>query len=180
MKPISPKIKNAIRIITSAAKSYDQILNRNNFIFIYKKRITNQIEYLEVLFSGRNFQYLTGIDFLDSNGNIIHFLKSSKMTAIYNSTRPKLSIDRLVGTTNFCLGFTKHNKYYVPSSCLLEDIRNLSDITFQVLAIFSKPASAVSSTYNKICYVAKGINLLRLPLSEHLQSLINLENYIEK
>lgn len=213
------KLKDAIRIITTAAKDYDKLLNGNNYIFIYKNRINNQIEYFETTFLARNFQHLTGIDFIDKNKNIIHnptyfykkcvnstlkegeirfksdgttelklqalplivhFLKSSKMTAIYNSMRPKLSVDRLAGTTNFCLGFTKDKEYYVPSSCLLEDIRNLSDDTFQILAIFSKPAKNTFPIYKDIRYIAKGIKLNHLLLPDNLSALISLDNYVEK
>ena len=102
------------------------------------------------------------------------------MTAIYNSIRPKLSVDRLAGTTNFCLGFTKDKNYYVPSSCLLEDIRNLADVTFQILAIFSKPATKNAPIYKDVRYVAKGVKLTTLSLSDELSSLISLENYTEK
>lgn len=211
--------KNAIRIITNAAKIYDKTLNGYNYIFIYKNRINNQIEYFETIFLGRNFQHLTGIDFIDSNKNIIHnpnyfyhkcvnstlkeneirfkpdgttelklqalplivnFLKSSKMTAIYTPIRPRLSVERLAGTTNFCLGFTRDKDYYVPSSCLLEDIRDLANLTFQILAIFSKPASKSTPLYKDIRYVAKGIKLTQLSLPENLSHLISLENYVEK
>lgn len=213
------KLKDAIRIISRAAKDYDDKLNGYNYIFIYKNRQNNQIEYFESAFLPRNFQHLTGIEFIDSQGNILHnptqfyqkclnstlkesdiafksdgttelklqalplivnFLKSSKMTAIYNSIRPKLSVDRLAGTTNFCLGFTKDKNYYVPSSCLLEDIRNLADVTFHILAIFSKPATKNTPIYKDVRYVAKGVKLTTLSFSDELSSLISLENYTEK
>lgn len=106
---------------------------------------------------------------------IINFMKTSKMTAIYNSIKPKLSIDRLTGTTNFCLGFTRDNKYYVPSSCLLEDIRNLADVTYQILAILSKPANKTTPTYKDIRYVAKGVNLHSLKFPPDLSALLCLE-----
>lgn len=70
--------------------------------------------------------------------------------------------------------------YYVPSSCLLEDIRNLADITFQILAIFSKPATKSAPVYKDIRYVAKSFKLTTLKLSTELSSLISLENYKEK
>lgn len=219
MNTTRQKIKDAIRIITNTAKLYDETLNGYNYIFIYRNRINNKIEYFESIFLGRNFQHLTGIDFIDSNKNIIHnpnyfyqkcvnstlkeneirfksdgttelklqalplvvnFLKSSKMTAIYTPIRPKLSVERLTGTTNFCLGFTKDKDYYVPSSCLLEDIRNLSNITFQILAIFSKPASKSTPIYKDVRYIAKGVKLKQLSLPNNLSHLISLENYVEK
>ena len=213
------KLREAIRIITLAAYEYEKNLNNRNFIFIFKNRTTNQIEYFESVFLSRNFQHLTGLDFLDRNKNplqsstyfykkclnktltpseirfkddgttelklqalplIVKFLKSSKMTAIYNSFRPKLAIERLVGTTTFCLGFKKDALYYVPSSCLLEDIRDLSDVTFQILAIFSKPSNKNFPIYKDICYVAKGVELSYPSLPQELSRLINLENYILK
>lgn len=213
------KLKNAIRVITSAAEKYHHSLEGYNYIFIFKNRSTNQIEYFESIFLSRNFQHLTGLEFIDSQGNLLYnptqfyqkcvnrtlkeneirfksdgttelklqalplvvkFLKSSKITAIYNSIRPKLSIDRLAGTTNFCIGFTKDKDYYVPSSCLLEDIRNLADVTYQILAIFSKPASKAFPVYKNIRYVAKGVKLNHLPFPDALTALISLENYTEK
>lgn len=212
------KLKNAIRIITIAAKDYSKTLDGHNYIFIYKNRNTNQIEYFESIFLARNFQHLTGIEFIDNQGNllqnptqfyqkcvsstlkeneirfktdgttelklqalplIVNFLKASKMTATYNSIRPKLSVDRLAGTTNFCLGFTKDKNYYVPSSCLLEDIRNLADVTYQILAIFSKPATKTAPIYKDVRYVAKGIKLNHLTFPDDLSALISLENYTE-
>lgn len=205
--------KEAIRVITSCAKDYDRILKGYNYIFIYKNRSTNTIEYFESVFLAHNFQHLTGIEFIDTHGNILHnpnyfykkcisnslkeseirfksdgttvlklkalpliinFLKFSKMTAMYNSTKPKLSIDRLAGTTNFCLGFTRDKKYYVPSSCLLEDIRNLSTINHQILAILSKPANKLTPKYKNARYVAKGINLHTLMLPPDLSSIIDI------
>lgn len=212
----SLKLKQAIHIVTNAAYEYENNLNEKNFIFIFKNRITNQIEYFESVFLSRNFQHLTGLDFVDKNGILRHnstyfyqkclinslkeneikfrsdgttelklhalplitnFLKSSKMTAIFNFTRPKLSIERLVGTTTFCLGFIKDSRYYVPSSCLLEDIRSLSNTTSQILAILSKPANKDFPVYKDLCYVAKGINLTRLSLPSELLSLVNPKNY---
>lgn len=219
MIPQNNKQKEAIRIICAAAKDYDRLLNGYNYIFIYKNRATNQIEYFETVFLGRNFQHLTGVEFIDKYGNIISnsthfyqkcvkstlrekeirfkedgttelklqalplvisFLKSSKMTAIYNGIRPRLSIDRLAGTTNFCLGFTKDKHYYVPSSCLREDIRNLADVSYQILAILSKPAKHTFPIYRDIRYVAKGVPLNRLNFPDDLAQKVSLENYIEK
>lgn len=71
MIPQTNKRKEAIRIICAAAKDYDRLLNGYNYIFIYKNRTTNQIEYFETVFLGRNFQHLTGVEFIDKHGNQI-------------------------------------------------------------------------------------------------------------
>lgn len=68
----------------------------------------------------------------------------------------------------------------MPSSCLLEDIRNLADVTYQILAIFSKPAKKTAPIYKDVRYVAKGVKLNHLTLPGELAALISLENYTEK
>ena len=156
--------KEAVKIIIATAKDYNRLLENKNFIFIYRNRLNNQIEYFETVFLPRHFQHLCGVDYINSdNGKVIHnstdfynralnnelshkeiklredgttnlklealpklvwFVQFSKITVAYNGCRPRLSVERLVGTTNYCLGFSKEGKYYMPSSCLLEDIRN--------------------------------------------------------
>ena len=71
MTPQYNKHKEAIRIICAAAKDYERLLNGYNYIFIYKNRATNQIEYFETVFLGRNFQHLTGVEFIDKYRNTI-------------------------------------------------------------------------------------------------------------
>lgn len=211
--------KEALRIIIAAAKGYSKMLEGLNYLFIYRNRENNQIEYFEAVFLPRNFQHLTGVEHLDSEGNIqknsvffyqkclnntiteaeirfgkdgttplklealpklVQFLRFSKMTALYNGIRPKLAVDRVAGTTNYCLGFVKDGDYFVPGSCLLEDIRKLGSKPSQILAIMSKKANQSETIYEEIRYVAKGISLNKLKLSDKLSNLISLKKYIEK
>ncbi len=65
---------------------------------------------------------------------------------------------------NFCLGFTRDSKFYAPSSCLLEDVRNLTNKPSQVLTVMSKRSD--ETVYTNIRYVAKGLNLKKLSLPE--------------
>jgi len=211
--------KEALRIIIATAKDYAKILEGLNYLFIYRNRENNVIEHFEAVFLSRNYQHLTGIEYLDIDGNIqknsvffyrnclnnmiteneirfkkdgttplklealpklVHFLRNTKMTVLYNGMRSKLAVDRIAGTTNYCLGFVKDGDYFVPNSCLLEDIRNLGNNPSQILAIMSKRASKKESIYKEIRYVAKGVPLNRLNLSEELRRIICLENYNEK
>ena len=66
----------------------------------------------------------------------------------------------------------------MPSSSLLENIKNLTDEPSQVLAIFSKDTS--EAIYKEIRHVAKGLNLNNLNMPKDLCDLISLENYIPK
>lgn len=211
--------KEALRIIIATAKEYAKMLEGLNYLFIFRDRTSNEIEYFESVFLPRNYQHLTGVEFLDTAGNLqknsvffyhkcidnilaedefrfkedgttplklealpklVQFLRFSKMTALYNGIGPKLMVDRVAGTTNYCLGFIKDGDYFVPSSCLLEDIRKLGDNPSQILAIMSKKANQSEPIYKEIRYVAKGVPLNKLKLSDELSRLISLEKYVEK
>lgn len=113
---------------------------------------------------------------LEALPKVVNFISSSKMTGIYTGNRPLLAIDRLAGTTNFCLGFTMSGRFYTPSSCLLEDIRKLTDIPAQVLAIVSK--SSDEKIYGNIRYVAKGLSFSEIILPDDLDHIIDRSGYI--
>lgn len=205
--------REALRIIISMSKEYAKKLNGFNFLFIYRNRESNNIEFFETVFLPRNFQHLTGIEFLNEEGEIqnksvyfykkclknritereiqfkkdgttplklealpklVNFFHHSKMVALYNETRPKLVVDRLVGTVSYCLGFAKDDKYYVPSSCLLEDIRNVGNKPSQILAIMSKKANDDNHIYCNLCYKAKGVYINKLNLPTELEDMVEL------
>lgn len=211
--------KEALRIVIAAAKEYARQLEGLNYLFIYRNRSNHKIEHFEAVFLPRNYQHLTGIEFLDREGNLqqnsvffyqkcldntltedeiqfkkdgttplklealpklVQFLQFSKMTALYNGIRPKLAVERIAGTTKYCLGFVKDNTYFVPNSCLLEDIRKLGDSPSQILAIMSKRAKKSTPVYKDIRYIAKGVPLNKLEFSDELKELVSLEKYIEK
>ena len=67
-----------------------------------------------------------------------------------------------------------NNGYYVPNTCLLQDIRTLGAPTNQILAILSKPASKEYSLYSTIEYQAKGISVDSIRSLKAFRSLISL------
>lgn len=203
----------AIRIVTEAAKDYAENLVNRNFIIIYKDRKNNRIDFFETVFLPRNFQHLSGIEYVDEDGNILErsvqffnkccnhslsekeiqykndgtthmklqalpkvvkFFKFSKMTTTLDVYKPFLEVDRLVGNISCCLGFLKEGNYYIPNSCLLEDIRVLGKSPSQILAVLSKPATSKYKTYSEIKYTAKGVTVENLTMSKKLSSLIEL------
>ena len=111
---------------------------------------------------------------------IMQIHKVTKIAGNYNGVRPYLVADKLVGNVNFCLGLKKDWKQggYVPASSLLEDIKVLTDVQSQVLAIFSKEKEEV--VYERIRHVAKGINLNNITLPENIRSKISLGKYEPK
>lgn len=102
--------------------------------------------------------------------------KITKITGDYNNVRPYLFVDKVMGGVNFCLGLTKEDDEYVPSSALLEDIKKLTDAPSQVLAIFEKDVG--SEKYITVKHVAKGINLNNIQLPDKIKSMIDLKNYV--
>jgi len=106
--------------------------------------------------------------------------KVTKIEGDYNNRRLYLIADKLIGNVNFCLGVlrVKGKNYYVPASTLLEDIKRLTDMPSQVLAILSKRKS--EERYSMIRHVAKGLELNKLHMPESIIEMICLENYVPK
>ena len=102
----------------------------------------------------------------------------TKITGDYNGHKPYLYVDKVVGGVNFCMGLIKENNYFVPASALLEDIKKVVLNPSQVLAILSKPKEQLM--YDKIRYITKGLNLLKLKIPEDLSSIIDLSSYTPK
>lgn len=66
---------------------------------------------------------------------------------------PAKEFCKVMGGINFCLGLSRENDVFVPSSALLEDIKKLTASPSQVLAIFEKDID--SELYSTVKHVAK-------------------------
>lgn len=106
--------------------------------------------------------------------------KVTKIEGDYNGQRPYLIAEKLIGNVNFCLGLLpdKKREFYVPASTLLEDIKKLTEVPSQVLAIFSKNKSDI--VYTNIRHVAKGLSLWNIVLPKEITDKISLEEYAAK
>ena len=104
--------------------------------------------------------------------------KVTKIKGDYNNQRPYLIADKLIGNVNFCLGLLLDvkNEYYVPASTLLEDIKQLTSMPSQVLAIFSKEKGEM--VYKNVRHVAKGLNLNKIELPKEIDEKILLKDYL--
>lgn len=111
---------------------------------------------------------------------LITFTKIARITGIYNQSKPVLEGDYLVGNNNGFYAISKNgeNDTYYPRSVLNEDIRKYTITSNQVLGILSADYSE-RQNYNKIEYVAKGVNLKHLRLPEAVKNRVDLSNYIE-
>ncbi|MCR5098007.1 MAG: hypothetical protein K6B14_03575 [Lachnospiraceae bacterium] len=65
------ELESARRTAMNCAKSYRDILCNKRFIVIYRDAITNNIEYIEIVFLARNYQHLTGLNLVNEKGEII-------------------------------------------------------------------------------------------------------------
>lgn len=139
----------------------------------YRKCIENKlgIEEIQLRKDGTSYLKLLALPAL------MDVTKITKITGDYNNIRPYLFVDKVMGGVNFCLGLTKEDTEYVPSSALLEDIKKLTDAPSQVLAIFEKKIG--SEMYKTVRHVAKGLNLNNIQLPEEINRIIDLKDYVK-
>lgn len=144
----------------------------NQSMNFYRKCIENKLGLEEFRFKqdGTTQLKLTALPIL------MDITKITKITGEYNNVRPYLLVDRVIGGVNFCLGLSREDDIYVPSSALLEDIKKLTDMPSQVLAILEKGMD--EEIYATVKHVAKGLNLSKLTLPEEINEMICLDSYV--
>lgn len=153
--------EDARKRVLNCAKQYQQNLLHKKLLIIFRERQDNSIRFIEIIFHERNYQHLTGLELTNTEGKILqHQSKNFYRKCI----------------ENFCLGLSRENDVFVPSSALLEDIKKLTSSPSQVLAIFEKDID--SELYSTVKHVAKGLNLHHLILPPEISSKISLEHYV--
>lgn len=147
---------------------------RGQSINFHRKCIENKLSVNEIKFrdDGTTPLKLTALPVL------MDVTKITKITGDYNNVRPYLFVDKVMGNVNFCLGLTKEQETYVPSSALLEDMKHFVNTPSQVLAILEK--EIYTEIYDRIKHVAKGLNLNNLRLPDEISQKISLKHYIYK
>lgn len=153
---------------------YEGNVLRSQSVNFYRKCIENKLGSEEFRFKvdGTTCLKLSALPVL------MDITKITKIAGDYNHTRPYLFMDKVVGGVNFCLGLSKEDDIYVPSSALLEDIKKLTDAPAQVLAILEKKTA--EEIYMVVKHVAKGLNLNSIVLTDEINDMISLENYVYK
>lgn len=63
--------EEARKRVLNCAKQYQQKLLHKKLLIIYRERKDNTIRYIEVVFHERNYQHLTGLELIDSNGKVL-------------------------------------------------------------------------------------------------------------
>ncbi|WP_418752448.1 PBECR4 domain-containing protein [Frisingicoccus sp.] len=144
----------------------------NQSINFYRKCIENKLALEEFQFKKDGTTHLK----LVALPILMDVTKITKITGDYNNVRPYLFVDKVIGGVNFCLGLSREDNVYVPSSALLEDIKKLTDSPSQVLAIMEKGSDM--DIYSTVKHVAKGLNLHNIILPDEIDNMVNLESYV--
>lgn len=147
---------------------------RNQSMNFYRKCIENKLSVEELRFKQDGTTQLK----LEALPVLMDVTKITKITGNYNNVRPYLFVDKVIGGVNFCLGLSRDDNVYVPSSALLEDIKRLTEAPSQVLAILEKDVG--TDIYSTIKHVAKGLNLSNITLPQEINAMIDLKNYTYK
>lgn len=94
--------KEILHKLKEEGLQYKKNLSNKSILFIYNNTDTNKVEQLEVEFLSENFQHLTGIDFLDENGNIKRYRSKEffdRCTQKPYLTEPEMHINNLPNVT---------------------------------------------------------------------------------
>lgn len=144
----------------------------NQSLNFYRKCMENKLGLEEFQFKKDGTTHLK----LAALPALMDITKITKITGDYNNVRPYLFVDKVMGGVNFCLGLSRENNIYIPSSALLEDIKKVTAAPSQVLAILEKPIR--TDIYSTVKHVSKGLNLNNITLPEEIKRMINLDNYV--
>lgn len=145
---------------------------RNQSMNFYRKCMENKLGLEEFRFKQDGTTHLK----LAALPVLMDVTKITKITGDYNNVRPYLLVDKVMGGVHFCLGLSRENNVYVPSSALLGDIKSLTDAPSQVLVIMEK--SIDTEIYSTVKHVAKGLNLNTIIFPEKINRMISLDNYV--
>ena len=102
---------------------------------------------------------------LDVLPNVICKNLRASIVGDYNSSKPRLYTEKIVGSTHACMGFAFDRKTleYVPNTVIQEDARDLTSNAVRVIAVYRKDAQA--ERYEELTYKAKKVDweLIKFP-----------------
>lgn len=142
------------------------------------------VNILDVFYSKamQNKLSIENFDFKDSSTiqklqvlvNTLKISTNVKMFGDYLDVRINLKTDKIAGSVNSFLGFTKDGEYYIPNTVIAEDLRKNTVEPKKVLAILSKNVN--DDKYNTIKMVGKKIDIKRL--LEKVSPLVEIDSKI--
>ena len=200
--------KTALQVIVKAAKEYNVKLNNKHFMVIYQengKTKTVTVGFRDMNFlhmtgvktklSAQQFYSacldgkLSEKDFeIDNKGKVqqklsvlpylSELLYNNCMIGNFINSGICIRADYFVGNTKAVLsvGFMIGKTVDFPVTLYSEDVRKLSQPTNRVLAIFVKDYQ--QQRYNECTYLSKGQIMNKLPISENVKKLIEVEEEV--
>ncbi len=102
--------------------------------------------------------------------NAMAINKVSGRIGEFNNNGKNLKIDTVIGTTNYCIGFSKEEKsgrkmeYYYPKSLLKADVKDYTKRDNRIIATLTKEKE--HKIYSNITFLSKNINfseILKFP-----------------
>ena len=200
--------KTALQVIVKAAKEYNVKLNNKHFMVIYQENgITKTVTVgfrdmnflhmtgVKTKLSAQQFYSacldgkLSEKDFeIDNKGKVqqklsvlpylSELLYNNCMIGNFINSGICIRADYFVGNTKAVLsvGFRIGKTVDFPVTLYSEDVRKLSQPTNRVLAIFVKDYQ--QQRYNECTYLSKGQIMNKLPISENVKKLIEVEEEV--
>ena len=201
------------RIIEGAIKYNDNLLNKNvlfifenkqkldfietifndwNFLHLtglrYYKNATdffqdclnNKLSQENIKIKNKGFTQLK----LEILENAMSINKSAKRIGNYNNSKVNITIEKVVGNTHYCLGFSNldsNNKilrYYYPKTLIQDNLKNNIIDDNRIIAILSKNKN--QKLYNKITSLSKETTLVRLKENDLVEGLIDFKTIISQ
>lgn len=144
---------------------------KNCSVEFYHKCTGNNLKSSEIKFKGDGTTPLK----LDALPSLMDLTNITKIVGDYDNSKKWMRADVIVGGINFCLAISKNvDGSYFPRSGLLEDIRNITKKSSQVLAIFQKRLGE-KGKYTNIRYVAKGLDITKLNLPLQIEDKVCMQ-----
>ena len=200
--------KTVLQIIINAAKEYDVKLKDKHFLIVYQesgKTKTACVGFRDMNFlhmtgvktklSAQQFYSacldgkLSENDFeIDNKGKVqrkltvlpylTELLYNNCMIGNFINSGICIRADYFVGNTKAVLsvGFRTGKNVDFPVTLYSEDVRNLAHPTNKVLAIFAKGYQQLN--YTECTYLSKGQEIHKLPISEDVKKLIQVEEKV--
>lgn len=185
--------KDIIKILHQSAKKYQENLLNKKIIFIFKNKdnldyieilfkdsnfmhltgikykkganqffidcIQSKIKSNDIEIKNEIFTFLK----LQILENAMSINKSAKRIGIYNNGKTNIKIEKVIGNTHYCLGFSNLNnnrneiKYYYPKTLFQDNLKNNVLEEYKIVAILSKNKN--DKLYNEITYLSRSATL---------------------
>ena len=79
--------EDARKRVLNCAKQYQQNLLHKKLLIIFREKQDNSIRFIEVVFHERNYQHLTGLELINTEGKMRRIRFASRIRTVHTSFR---------------------------------------------------------------------------------------------